>query len=264
VADQREPRRRQVDPLLAVAREAARASLRGADYVVEGLSETGRRGTGRRSAGAAAGRQQAARAKAPRAGSRGYERTRSPGSEGASRPPVTGNAADLFVELLERFGEAVQDIAAAIAEREWFDGEPECPMLELQGPPGGSASVEFDFTNTGPSALAKVMFEATDLLGATKQIDASEVSFKYDEHEKEPSIPRVGPGGRARVIVAVKKIPDEAPAGPYRGVIAARSAAPKGRAEAEGGPEDAWAVIELEVGAVDAPAITPVERPREA
>jgi hypothetical protein len=66
------------------------------------------------------------------------------------------------------------------------------------------------------------------------------------------------------VIVAVE-IPDEAPVGLYRGVIAARSAAPKGRAEAEGGPEDAWAVIELEVAAVDAPsAIARVERPRGA
>jgi hypothetical protein len=187
-------------------------------------------------------------------------RTTPPGSEGPP-PPGTGSAADLFVDLLERFGEAVQDVAAAIAEHERFDGEPECPMLELRGPPGHAAAVEFDFTNTGPSALTKVAFEATDLLGATGQIDAGAVSF---EHEDDPHIPRVGPSGTARVIVSVA-IPDEAPAGPYRGVIAARSAAPKGRAEPEGGPEDAWAVLELEVAAVDAPsAIARVERPRGA
>jgi hypothetical protein len=237
--------------LLAVAAEAARAGLRGADYVVEGLSEGRRRGTG----------QRAARTKAQRARSRGYRSATPPDSEGPSPSPVTGSATDLFVELLERFGEAVQDVAAAIAEREWFDGEPEYPTLELRAPSGHSAAVEFDFTNTGPSALAKVMFEATDLLGATNQIDASAVSFEYGD---DPYIPRVGPGKRARVIVAVA-IPDEAPAGPYRGVIAARSAAPEGRAEAEGGPDDAWAVIELEVAAVDAPsAIARVEHPREA
>ena len=246
MAENREPRRRQVDPLLGVAAEAARAGLRGADYEVsEGL----RRSTGRRSAGGAAGRKRAA-PKAQRAQSR-------PSDPGG---PPTDSTADLLVGLLERFGEAVQDTAAAIGEREWFDGEPEGPTLELRGPPGHRAAVEFDFTNTGPSALTKVTFEATDLLGATERIDAGAVSFRFNDDQY---IPRVGPGGTARVIVKVT-IP-EVPAGDYRGVIAARSGAPEGRAEAEGGPEDAWALIELEVAAIDPrSAITPVERAREA
>jgi hypothetical protein len=253
VAENREPRRRQVDPLLGVAAEAARAGLRGADYVVEGMSEGLRRSTGRRSAGAAAGRKRAA-PKAHRA------QSRPPGPEGPPPPPVTGSTADLLVGLLERFGEAVQDTAAAISEREWFEGEPEGPTLELRGPPGHQAVVEFAFTNTGPSALTKVTFEATDLLGATERIDAGAVSFQFNDDQY---IPRVGPGGSARVIVEVA-IP-EVPAGYYRGVIAARSGAPEGRAEAEGGPEDAWALIELEVAAIDPrSAITPVERAREA
>jgi hypothetical protein len=259
VADDREPRRRQADPLLAVAAEAARAGLRGADYVVEGLSETLRRGTGDRSGGAAAGRQRAARTRARRARSKGFAPTTPPGSESPSSP-VTGSTVDLLVELLERFGEAIQDTAGAIAEREWFDGEPKCPTLELRGAPGHPAAVEFAFTNTSPSVLAKVTFEATDLIGVTEQIDAGAVSFKY---ENDPYIPRVGPGASARVIVAVE-IP-EAPAGTYRGVIAARSAAPEGRAEAESGPEGAWAVLELEVAAMDPrSAIAPIERSREA
>ena len=245
MADYRKPRRGQVDPLLAVAAEAAGAGLRGADYVVEGLSESLRRRTGPRSAGAAAGRQRHGRTP--------------PAYEGP--PPATGRTTDLFVELLDRFGEAVQDIAAGIDKREWFGGEPDCPTLRLQGVPGHRRRVEFDFTNTGPSALARVTFEATDLLGAATRIDASAVSFKHEDH---PHIPRVGPRGRARVTVKVT-IPENTPDGTYRGLIAARSAAPKGRAEAEGGPNDAWSLIELEVGATDpASPIAPVESTQEA
>ena len=246
MAANRKPRRGQVDPLLAVAADAAAAGLRGADYVVEGMSESLRRRTGGRSAGAGAGRQR-------------FGGTTPPAHEGP--PPVTGRTADLFAEVLDRFGEAVQDIAAAIGEHEWFAAEPDCPTLELRGVPGHSAGVEFDFTNTGPSALAKVVFKATDLLGATTQIDAREVSF---QHEEYPHIPRVGPGGRARVTVTVT-VPEDTPDGTYRGLIAARSAAPAGRGEAEGGPHDAWSLIELEVGATDPRSpIAPVERTQEA
>jgi len=253
VTDYRKPRRGQVDPsLLAVAAEAAGASLRGADYVMGSLSENLRRRTGRRSAGGAAGRQRAAQARSPLGRSGSYE---------GPPPPVTGRTTDLFVELLDRFGEAVQDVAAGIAEREWFAGGPDCPTLELRGAPGHSAEVEFDFTNTGASALAGVEFEATHLLGAATRIDAGKVSF---QHEEDPHIPRVGPGGRARVTVTVA-IPEDTPEGIYRGLIAARSAAPTGRAEAEGGPHDAWSLIELEVAATDLRSpITPVEPTQEA
>lgn len=261
MAERREPPRRRVDPLLGVAAEAARAGLRGADYVVEGLSESLRRGTGPRSAGAAAGRKRAAqtqrRAQGPRTS--GYGGTARPGAEAPS-PPVSAGTADLFVELLGRFGEAIQDIAAAIAEREWFDREPEGPTLELRAPPGHKAAVEFVFTNTGPSALARITFEPTDLLAATGRIGAGAVRFRCND---DPYIPRLGPGGTARVIVEVE-IP-EVPAGTYRGVIAARSAAPNGRAETEGGPEGAWALLELEVAAIDPrSAIAPIERTPKA
>jgi len=261
VADQREPRRRQVDPLLGVAAEAARAGLRGADYVVEGLSEGLRRGTGRRSAGAAAGRWRAAQTQAQGARARSYGPTRAPGPQGPSSPPVTGSTADLFIELLRRFGEGVQNVAPAIAERQRFDGEHERPTLELRGAPGHPTEVEFAFTNTGPSALARVTFEATDLLGPTERIDAGAVTFPPEE---DPPIPHVRPGGTARVIVVVA-IPEEVSAGIYRGVIAERSGVGEGRAGDEGGPEDAWALIELEVAGIDPrSAITPVERAREA
>ena len=123
--------------------------------------------------------------RAQRAGSRGYRSPTPPDSEGLLRRRE-GSATDLFVELLDRFGEAVQDIATAIGEREWFDGEPEGPTLELRGAPGHSAAVEFDFTNTGRSALAKVMFEATNLLGATEQIDADAVSFEIQGRFTHP------------------------------------------------------------------------------
>ena len=260
MADYRKPPRRQVDPLLAVAAEAAGAGLRGADYVVEGLSEGLRRRTRSRSAGRAAGRQRAAQARSPVGGSGSHGGTTPPAHEGPP-PRVTGGTADLFVELLDRFGEAVQDIAAAIADRESYDGEPECPTLELRGVPGHSARIEFDFTNTGPTVLANVAFEATNLLGAATRIGARAVSFKHGKHR---NIPRVAPGGRARVIVVVK-IPGDTPEGTYRGLIAARSAPPEGRAETEGGPHDAWTLIELKVRATDPhSAITPIEHPQEA
>ncbi len=258
MAEYSEPRRRQVDPL-AVATEAVHASLRGADSVVEVLSEGLRGRVGPRFAGAASGRKRAAKTRAKRARSR-YGRTTPPG-RGGPPPPATGGTADLFAALLERFGEAIEDIGAVIAEHEWFEREPEGPTLELHGPPGNWAPVEFAFTNTGESVLTRVMFEPTDLLGATDRIDAGLVRFRYEGDDQY--IPRVGPGGRARVILAVK-IPEEAPAGYYRGVIAARSAPPEGRGEDEGGPEDAWALIELEVGATDPrSAITQVERAQE-
>lgn len=259
MAERREPPRRQVDPLLGVAAEAARAGLRGADYVVEGLSEGLRRGTGRRSAGGATGRKRAAQRRAQRAEFGGHGRATPPGAEAPSAS-ASGGTADLFVELLGRFGETIQDAAAAIAEWEWFDREPQGPTLELGGPPGHKAAVDFAFTNTGPSALAGVTFESTDLLGATERIDAGAVDFRYND---DPFIPRVGPGGTVRVTVEVE-IP-ELPDGTYRGVIAARSAPPEGRSEDEGGPEDAWAMLELEVAAIDPRSpITPVERSRES
>jgi hypothetical protein len=258
VADQREPRRRQVDPLLAVAADAAGAGLRGADKVIEELSVL-RRSAGRGSAGAAASRGRAARARAGRARSGSYGTGSNPG--GPSTPAGGTSTADLFVELLERFGETIQDIAAAIGEREWFEGEPDWHVLELPGAPGGRAAIEFDFTNTGPSVLTKVTFKATDLLGSADQIDADQVSFR---HEDDPHIPRVGPGRRATVIVEVA-IPEDVYGGAYRGVITARSAAPEGRGAEEGGPADAWAVIELKVSATDPRSpIAPAKPKREA
>jgi hypothetical protein len=254
VADYREPRRRQLDPLVAVAAEAAAAAVRSADYVTESI----RRGTGRRSVGAAAARQRAARARAARSGR--YGQTTSTGSEGRAAGSVSGSTADLFVELLERFGEAIQDVAATIAEREWFEGEPECPTLELLGPPGHTVQTKFNLTNTGRSPLARVTFEATDLLGATTGIGSVRIDFRRPD---DAQIDRIGPGATAKMIVAVA-IPEDVPAGTYRGVIAARSAAPAGRGEEEGGLEDAWALIELEVTAIDRRSgITPAERASE-
>jgi hypothetical protein len=106
--------------------------------------------------------------------------------------------------------------------------------------------------------LAGVTFELTDLLGEAKRIDAGAVSFGYDD---EGQIARLAPGESARVMVAVQ-VP-EVPPGTYRGVIAARSAAQQGRAEFEGGPEDAWALLELEVATTDPRSpISPIEDSR--
>ena len=61
------------------------------------------------------------------------------------------------------------------------------------------------------------------------------------------------------------EIPEEVSAGFYRGVIAERSTVREGRHGAEGGLEDVWAMLELEVVPIDPrSAITPVERTREA
>jgi uncharacterized membrane protein len=138
--------------------------------------------------------------------------------------------------------------------------EPEYPALELSAAPGHTATKKFDFTNTGPAALSKVAFVATDLLGAAATIDGGKVKFR---HEDASHIPRLGPGARAAVIVSVH-VDRDTPVGLYRGVIQARSAAPKGRAASHGGPEDAWSLLELQVTGTDRPRpIEPAESARE-
>jgi hypothetical protein len=252
VADQREPRRGPVDPLLAVAAEAAAAGIRGADYVIEGLNESLRAGVGTRSTRAAAARRRAARAAAARARAAGEPEAASANDDPASRTSV-----DLFVELLGRFSDEIRNIAEGVGAAGGV--EPECPILELDGMPGKQAGVEFTFTNTGASVLTDVTFVATDLLGAATKIEARKVTIDYGAKDRK-AIERVGPGRTETVIVNVQ-IPGDAPEGMYHGCIAARAKAPAGRSAVEAAPEDAWAVIELEVRkAVRKRAIEPAKR----
>jgi hypothetical protein len=250
--DDRRRSRRQTDPLVAAAAEAAGVASELADSVFEGVTTNIRGRRTRTAADAPAGRRRPARMRSMGAGTtaRSY-------SEGAY-PPEQDTTADLIVELLERFGAAVREFAATFAERDRYGGEPEYPVLELAATPGGTAVTKLVFTNTGPTALRDVTFESTDLLGAAATIDVSEVKFRHGEGS---SIPRLAPGGRATVIVSVELDPDT-PIGFYRGVIQARSAAPKGRAATHGGPEDAWSLLELEVTGTDRRRpIEPAERP---
>jgi hypothetical protein len=244
--------RRQTDPLVAVAAEAAGVASELADSVFEGMTATLRGRRTRSAAGATARRGRAARTRSAGAGAA------APAYAEGTYPPEEGTTADLLVELLGRFGDATREFAGTFADRERYAGQPGYPVLELVAAPGHTAAKEFDFTNTGPTALTEVTFEATDLLGAAATVDASSVSFKHDEG---PHIPRVGPGVRAPVIVSVD-VGRDIPMGLYRGVIQARSAAPKGRAATHGGPEDAWSLLELEVTGTDRRRpIEPAERP---
>ena len=257
MADQREPRRGPVDPLLAVAAEAAAAGIRGADYVIEGLNESLRAGVATRSTRAAAGRRRAARAGEARARAAG---TGPPAAE-APDDVASRTSVDLFVELLGRFGDEIRDLAEGVGGA--GERQPECPTLELEGKPGKRAAVEFTFTNTGPTVLADVTFAATDLLGAATEIGGDAVTFDYGAEDRT-AIERVGPGRAETVIVAVE-IPGDALEGTYHGCIAARAKPPEGRSEVEAAPEDAWTVIELAVGTpVRKKAIEPAKPRKKA
>jgi hypothetical protein len=219
--------------------EAAAAGARVVEDVVDALSENlGRRSRARDATGGSARNREG-----KSAGDRG--RSKATSAAGWRREPASatavGEIADLTADLLGRLGEAAQDIADSIGERDWFP--PECPTVDLSGYPGSWAKVDFRFTNTAPVALADVGFEATDLIGTTDRIDAGELHFRHGDDE---AIARIGPGHSTAVTVAIK-IPESASADVYRGVMAARSAAPAGREQAEAGPERAWALLQLEV-----------------
>jgi hypothetical protein len=255
MSDQREPRRPVTDPIAAGV-DAVAAGYRTVEYVIEAFTESLRRrpetgpvgdASAFRRAEEAAGtgaetrarREARARRSGRAAGGRAARGGRAVGGgrDGVSGT-VPGDLADLTAELFDRFGEVMHSLADAIGERAAFERGPQCPTIELQGHPGETVDVKFQFTNTGPSALSDVAFEATDLMGPTDRI-------KVDRAGTDERIPRVRPGGSAVACVKVK-IPETAAPGLYRGVVTARPEAPAGRRANEERP-DAWALLELEV-----------------
>lgn len=230
VGDQGEPRRRATGSFVAAAGEAVDAGFRALQHVEAGLSESLRRSPPR--SGRSAGR---ARAAAP--------------SAAGARPPhaIVDELADFTADILDRMGEAARDIAGHIGEHDRSAPPSPVPRLELEGAPGRRAKDKFWFRNTGGTALKQVSFEATDLLGAGRRIDAGSISF---EHSGKDQIERLQPGGLTAVIVAVD-IPRDAVANIYRGVIVAVFPPPSRGRRYDAGPVGAWALLELEVLATD-------------
>jgi hypothetical protein len=251
-SEYRGPRRRSI---VEGSIEGVAAGARVVEDAVDTLADSVRRRSRTSYATGASSREREAR-KAERRG-RSKDKGRSPrGPREPGSESVVGEIADLTADLLDRLGDAAQDIADSIGERDWFP--PDCPTIEPHGLPGGAAKVRFRFTNTSPSGLGKVGFEATDLLGATDRINAGAVHFSFGDDEV---IPRIGPG-KSRMVTLEIEIPQDARADIYRGVIAARTGGLAGREAAEAGPEGAWALVELEVEATDpGRAITQVEEP---
>lgn len=251
-SEHREPRR---GSIVEGGIEGVAAGARVVENVVDTLAENVRRRSRPSYATGASGRKREGRSEGRRGRSKGAA------TAGSDREPASatavGEIADLTADLLGRLGEAAQDIADSIGEREWFP--PECPTVDVYGYPGERAKkAKFRFTNTGPSALAKVGFEATDLIGAKDRIEAGQIHFRHGDDEV---IPRIGPG-RSAIITVEIEIPESATADIYRGVMAARSATLAGREEAEAGPQGAWALLELDVEAADpGRAIAPTDRP---
>jgi hypothetical protein len=234
----REPPRRTIDPLMEICIEGVAAGYRGVEYVREGLSESLRRRPGSGYAGRAR---------------HGRGRT----GRGRAGTTVVGDIADLTAELLDRLGETAQGVAGHIGEQ--FEGGPHCPTLELCGFPGDTDRVKFRLTNTSASALTDVSFQATDLLGACRPIDASAVRFGYPDDD---GIARIRSGGSTIVIVEVA-IPEDAEPGTYRGVIATCSTRPAGRGQLDGETRAAWALIEVDVAAPDPRrAVARADRPQ--
>lgn len=249
-SEHREPRR---GSIVEGGIEGVAAGFRTVENVSDALTESLRRRSRTSNASEAS-----ARKRQGSAGGRG--RSKGTTAAGSGREPASatavGELADIAADFLGRLGEAAQDIADSIGERDWFP--PECPTLDVYGAPGEIAPAEFRFTNTSPSALADVGFEATDLIGATDRIDAKGIHFRHGDDEV---IKRIQPGRSTPVTVEIE-IPDLATVGVYRGVMAARSKPLAGRREPEAGPQGAWALVQLEVKAVDpGRAITPSDRP---
>lgn len=252
-ADRGEPRRRTIDPIVAGIGEGVAAGYRAVESVVVGVSESARMRSATRAAGTAASaatRPRARRAQpaGTRARSAGQPRTTPRTVRDTTPPTIIGELADLTAELLDGIGDAVREIAGHIAERDRFEDDPRHHTLELEGPQGETVRDEFLLSNTGPTALKDLDFEKTNLIGAAATpIRAGAIKLKP---EAEGTVDRVRPGGSTTVTVSIK-IPADAAPGRYRGVVCARFASDDDRAEAEGGPIGAWALIELEVLATD-------------
>ena len=250
-ADRGEPRRRTIDPIVSAVADGVAAGYRTVESVLLGVSESARmrsaaRVTGR--APAAAATSASARARSTTAAG---ARARSPKTGAGARaapdmppPTIVGELADLTVGFLDGLGDAVREIAGDIAERDRFADDPRHHTLASEGAPGETVDDEFLLSNTGPTALKELTFEATDLIGdAEAPIPATAVSFTP---KRRGSVERVRPGGSTTVVVAID-IPEGTPPGMYHGVVCARFASQDDRSEAQAGPVGAWALIELDV-----------------
>jgi hypothetical protein len=230
-SEHRDPPRPSAEPFIAGVGEGVAAGYRAVEAVAEGLAESLRQRPG-----AGVGSRTGARQRTGRTGTR----------RGEQATTLVGEIAGLTADLLGRLGEAAQEIAGHIGEQ---PGEgPACPTIALRGFPGERTGHEFLLTNVGATALGEVKFEATDLVSPSADpIPAGAVLFGYRDEERTA---RIRPGGSREFAVAVE-VPGDAAVGTYRGVIVGHSAAPRGRAATEGGPEGAWALLELEVAATE-------------
>jgi hypothetical protein len=215
---------------VAAVGEGVAAGYRAVEIVTAAMAESIRRRPvdpiadepfGRRARGRSSGRSgPRRRAAARRAGDRGS---------------LIADLADLTADLLDALGEAAEEVAGH------FDEQSECPQVELDGVAGDEVESEFEIRNTGESALRGVRFVATDLVGARAVLPAEVMVLRRGDAEE---IPRIPVGGSATVTVTIG-IPEDCPAGRYRGVISARAEARHGIDEP--GLEDAWTLIELHV-----------------
>lgn len=254
MADRRAQPRRTTRPLTSGVQEAVDATLDLAERVTESAAYALRRRPAAPGEGPARGPRRAGRAPAGAAEPAAAMPAGRAGGRG-SAADLIGEVAGIFAELLDRAGEAAQEVAASIGEQEWAGADYEaCPQLEVRGVAAGDAAWEFRFTNTGSSALDEVGFVATELIGSAGSIDAGQIRFEPEQ------ISRLGPA-KSEAVKVIVRIPEGQTEGTYRGLIQARAASKRDRAAAEAGPEGAWALLRLEVAATGSGrAISPVER----
>lgn len=207
--------RRPADPLIAGVSDGVAAGYDALEHVLHGLRESVRQRVGVGDAPARAARRATGSARGSRPGLR------------APSGYLVDEVASLATQLLDRGADLAQDASGYIDERPWAASGVEGPaMLDLRAAAGEACGVEFRVTNTGASALTSVRLGATELIGGAGRI-ADAVGFEPE------AIERARPGGSVTVEVSVR-VPDDAAAGTYRGVVAAD-------------PGEAWAVLELTV-----------------
>ena len=220
-----EATRRRTDPLMEGVTDGVAAGYDALEHVLAGLRESVRQRPGTESAAAGPAKRSAPRH--PRTAAR----RRPPPQRGM--PPardMVDEIAGLVSEMLELGAGLAGDFAGVIDDRSTGgSGNGGALPVQLAAEAGASASVEFQVTNTGATALKGVVLAVTDLIGEGGRIGPESLSFDV------PGIDRIRPGGTDGVIISVEVPTDAAPA-IYRGIVAAS-------------PGDAWAVLELTVEA---------------
>jgi hypothetical protein len=235
-SEQGDRSRRPIEPLVTVVSESVSLGYSALELVVEGLRESLRLQSGRGAARTGRATVPLSVRPATGAGQEGAQSGPQSGAQTQGRATLTtsaalvGDFAAIAAELFGRAGAVASEVASTVSERVAQPAQtPSIPELVVDAVVGEPTTLEFSVWNTGPTALRKVVLNATDLIGSGHHSIRDAIKFR-------PAIvAQVGPGRSVDVEVDVS-VPKSAVAGVYRGLIQAE-------------PGDTCAVLMLNVAA---------------